>query len=439
VITRFLLLGATGDMAGRHLLPALAESAAAGTLPEGLQVVGAAPQDWDEATFRAHVATRLAEHAADVPAGVRDTLVAGLRYRRVDFDDPATATAAVAAFDGEGPVAAYLGLPPTAFPAALTALGEAGLPTGSRIAVEKPFGADLVSAGELDALLTKVTGGMEEAAYRVDHFLGMPGVQTLLALHAPGSPLVPGWGAETVASVEVLWEETLGLAGRSGFYDRNGAIRDVLQNHLLQSLTLLVMEQPATDSEADLHAAKLAALRAVRVTDPAATRRARYAAGTLTSGDEVPDYAADPEVDPARGTETLVELQLTVDTPRWAGTRFLVRTGKALSRDHKGVLLTFRGTAPQVDPALAERVADDQLWVTLDGAVQADGDVDVHAPGERTAYRQVLADVLSGGSRTSVSSAETEAAWRVVDPVLRAWAAGEVPLETYPAGSGGPA
>jgi glucose-6-phosphate 1-dehydrogenase len=438
VITRFLLLGATGDMAGRHLLPALAESAAAGTLPAGLQVVGAAPQDWDDATFREHVAARLAAHAADVPADVRDALVAGLRYRRVDFADPATVAAAVAAFD-EGPVAAYLALPPTAFPPALTALGEADLPAGSRIAVEKPFGADLASATELDALLTKVTGGVEEAAYRVDHFLGMPGVQTLLALHAPGSPLVGGWGAETVSSVEVLWEETLGLAGRSGFYDRNGAIRDVLQNHLLQSLTLLVMEQPATDSEADLHAAKLAALRAVRVTDPAATRRARYAAGTLADGTAVPDYAADPEVDPDRGTETFVELRLTVDTPRWAGTPVLVRTGKALARDHKGVLLTFRGSAPQVDPALAERVAEDQLWVTLDGAVQADGDVDVHAPGERTAYRQVLADVLSGGSRTSVSSAETEQAWRVVDPVLRAWAAGEVPLATYPAGSGGPA
>ena len=438
MITRFLLLGATGDMAGRHLLPAIAESAAAGTLPEGLQVVGAAPQDWDDEQFREHVAARLAEHAADVPAGVRDALVAGLRYRSVDLTDPATVAAAVAAFD-DGPVAAYLALPPTAFPAALTALGEAGLPAGSRIAVEKPFGADLASAAELDALLTKVTGGADEAAYRVDHFLGMPGVQALLAVHAPGSPLVPGWGSETVSSVEVLWEETLGLAGRSGFYDRNGAIRDVLQNHLLQSLTLLVMEQPATDSEADLHAAKLAALRAVRVTDPAATRRARYAAGTLATGDQVPDYAADPEVDPDRGTETFVELQLTVDTPRWAGTRFLVRTGKALARDHKGVLLTFRGTAPQVDAGLAERVADDQLWVTLDGAVQADGDVDVHAPGERTAYRQVLADVLSGGSRTSVSSAETEQAWRVVDPVLTAWAAGEVPLETYPAGSGGPA
>ena len=438
MITRFLLLGATGDMAGRHLLPALAESAATGTLPEGLQVVGAAPQDWDDATFRDHVASRLAEHAADVPAGVRDALVAGLRYRRVDFAEPATVAAAVAAFD-EGPVAAYLALPPTAFPPALTALGEAGLPAGSRIAVEKPFGADLTSAAELDALLTKVTGGVEEAAYRVDHFLGMPGVQTLLALHAPGSPLVPGWGADTISSVEVLWEETLGLAGRSGFYDRNGAIRDVLQNHLLQSLTLLVMEQPATGSEADLHAAKLAALSAVRVPDPAATRRARYSAGTLADGTAVPDYRVDPEVDPERGTETFVELALTVDTPRWAGTRFLVRTGKALARDHKGVLLTFRGTAPQVDPALAERVAEDRLWVTLDGAVQADGDVDVHAPGERTAYRQVLADVLAGGSRTSVSSAETEQAWRVVDPVLSAWAAGEVPLEEYPAGSGGPA
>jgi glucose-6-phosphate 1-dehydrogenase len=330
----------------------------------------------------------------------------------------------------------------------LGALGDADLPAGSRIAVEKPFGTDLASAVALNDLLTRVTGGIEKAAFRVDHFLGMPRVQALLDLHAPGRSLAPVWDSASIAEVDVLWEETLGLEGRADFYDRTGAVRDVMQNHMLQVLTLVAMELPARQTEGDLHAAKLELLRSVRVLSaaevPVRTRRARYTAGTLggtgaTGGRTVPGYTDEDGVDPARGTETYAEVLLELDTPRWTGTRFVLRTGKALGTPRKGVALHFRTAAPACDPCDAERVAADRLWIELDAPEEGrQPGVQVASPGERTAYGQVLTDLLSGGGRVSVSGEEAEQAWRIVDPVLQAWAQDAVPMLEYPAGAAGP-
>ncbi|WP_369138411.1 glucose-6-phosphate dehydrogenase [Modestobacter versicolor] len=432
MIDRLLLLGATGDLAGRFLLPALAWLTAAGRVPDDLQVVGAAAQDWDDETFRAHVAGRSAA-AGELPDDAGRALLARLRYRRFDAGDPATVAAAVAALPGDGPVAAYLALPPALFPATLRALGAAGLPPGSRIAVEKPFGADLAGAVALDALLAEVAGD-ERAVTRVDHFLGMSVVQELLGRHAAGGDLTTGWDLATgwdsrsVEEVEVVWEETLGLEGRADFYDRTGALRDVLQNHLLQVLVLLAMEQPADGGEQALHAAKLDLLRSLRLADPtdpaACTRRARYTAGTLAAGGAsaaVPGYADEDGVDPARGTETYAEVLLAVDTPRWAGTRFRLRTGKAMPASRKGV-------------AVHPRTAGPPRWTPLEEPERGTG----AAPGELAAYCRVLTDVLAGGSVTSVSGPEAEEAWRVVEPVLAAWAAGTVPLLGHPAGTAAP-
>ena len=454
MISRLLLFGATGDLAGRFLVPALARLSADGRVPAGLQVVGSAHQDWDDQAFRSHVATRLQQHAGDVPAEVRDALVGRLRYRPVDPGVAGTVAAAVRAFDDAGgagdraATAVYLALPPALFPAVLTALGSADLPAGSRIAVEKPFGADLPSAVALNELLTRVTGSVEESAFRVDHFLGMPKVQALLDLHAPGRSLAPVWNSSSIAQVDVLWEETLGLEGRADFYDRTGAVRDVMQNHMLQVLTHVAMELPARQTGRELHAAKLDLLRSVRVCSaaevPLRSRRARYTAGTLagtgaTGPRVVPGYADEDGVDPARGTETYAELLLELDTPRWSGTRFVLRTGKAMGTARKGVALSFRAAAPACDPQDAERVAADRLWIELDAPEESPGPgVQVASPGERTAYGEILTDLLSGSSRLSVSAEEAERAWRIVDPVLQAWAQGAVPLLEYPAGSAGP-
>jgi len=417
VISRLLLLGATGDLAGRFLLPALGWLQAAGELPADLQVVAAGAQDGDDESFRGSVAARWDSSAGDLPTDAREATLRRLRYRRFDADDPATVAAAVGSFAGQGPVAAYLALPPALFPATLRALGSAGLPPGSRIAVEKPFGADLGSAVALNGLLAEVSRGDEAAVTRVDHFLGMPAVTGLLGRLA-------GDGGASVAEVEVSWQETLGLEGRADFYDRTGAVRDVLQNHLLQVLVLLTLDPPPDDDESALHAAKLTLLQSLRLASPpdlaACTRRARYTAGTLADGSPVPDYADEDGVDPVRGTETHAELVFAVDTPRWAGTRFVVRTGKAVGSARKVVAVHWRDASRAPLEISLEPVQDSQ------------------APGELTAYCRVLTDVLTGGSTTSVSAGEAEQAWRVVDPALAAWAAGEVPLLEYAAGSAGP-
>lgn len=305
--TRLVLFGATGDLAGRFLLPALARAIRAGELPGDLAVVGAAPQDWDDEMFAAHVARRLQEHAGTVPTEVRTAFVGRLRYRRVDLDDAATvARASHASVEtGDGPVA-------------VTALGTAGLPSGSRIAVEKPFGADLAGAIALNALLDRVSGGATDAVFRVAHALAMPGVEDLRArrssaLHGDG------WDSGSVAQVDLFWEETIGLEGRADFFDRTGTVRDVVQNHLLTVLALLA-EEPA--AAGDLHRVRLDLLRLVRVHRPgdvaSQTSRARYTAGELADGTAVPDHVGEPGVDPDRRTETWAELRSEIDQPRWA-------------------------------------------------------------------------------------------------------------------------
>jgi len=444
VISRLVLLGATGDLAGRFLLPALAGLHADGQLPDGFQVVGASQEGWDDGTFVRHVAARLEAHAADVPVEARQALLSGLRYHPVDLEDATTVAAAVSS---GGPVAVYLALPPGLFMSALRGLRAAGLPAGSRVVVEKPFGEDLDSAAALNALLAEVAEGLgEQAVFRVDHVLGMPTVRDLLGLRSPGAVLEPVWNSAHLAQVDVLWEETLALEGRADFYDRAGAVKDVLQNHMLQLLALVAMELPG---EREPGETKLEALRAVRALSPddvaARSRRGRYTAGQLAgAGGEVPDYGQEQGVDPSRGTETYVELVLELDLPRWAGTRFVLRAGKALAAGRKGVLLHFHG------PAAAP---PGRLWIGFDGAQDtapagaASGSplepVPLVVPpppvqGERAAYTAVLRDVLSGGSTLSVSGEESEQAWRVVEPVLQAWAAGAAPLVEYVAGSAGP-
>lgn len=433
-----VLLGATGDLAGRFLLPALARLLAAGGLPDDLRVVAAAPQDGDDATFRSHVEARLAAHATGVPRGVWPALLERLTYRRLDLADPAGVGEVLRSAGDDRTLVVYLALPPALFSPALRALRAAGLPPGSRVAVEKPFGEDLAGAVALNAELAEATGGGSGgsgAAYRVDHVLGMPTARALLELRAPGAELAPLWDGEHLEQVDLLWEETLGLEGRADFFDRTGAVRDVVQNHVLQLLALVALELPTSTDGNDLHAGTLALLRSVPPLSaqqvPSRTRRGRYTAGRLVgTGTPVLDYAEQEGVDPTRGTETYAEIVLEVDTPRWRGTRFVLRAGKALAAPRKGVQLHPR---PGVQ---LPGSGGGPLWIELDEPGAAGPGAGVS--GELLAYTAVLEDVLSGGSALSVSAQEAERAWQIVEPVLRSWAAGAVPLLDYPAGSPGP-
>ena len=211
MITNLVLFGASGDLAGRFLLPALATLRATGRLPERFSLVGTARPRWDDEAFRRHAAERLAEHAADVPAEHRDALTRSLRYRSADLTDPHD-VATVIGLAGDGPVAAYLALPPPLFAETVTALCDARLPAGSRIALEKPFGESLHDAVELNCVLARAAGEAgEQAVFRVDHALGMATVQNLLALRRHDLVLAAVWDAEHIEQIEVRWEEDLAL------------------------------------------------------------------------------------------------------------------------------------------------------------------------------------------------------------------------------------
>jgi glucose-6-phosphate 1-dehydrogenase len=461
VIETLVLFGATGDLAGRFLLPALAALQAGGRLPGDFAVVGAASGDWDDQAFRRHAEEQLDEHAADVPAAAREQLVAGLRYCPVDVADADSVGRVLAVTGGTGPVAAYLALPPALFPTTVTTLGSVGLPAGSRIALEKPFGHDVASARELNQLLERVVGSAgEQAVFRVDHALGMATVVNLLGLRMANPLLDAVWNSRYVEQVDVLWEETLALEGRAGYYDGTGALEDVVQNHMLQVLCVAAMEPPAGLDERALRDAKVGALRAIRPLTKeevgSRTRRARYTAGRLADtggadGGEVPDYAEEDGVDATRGTETFAEVLLQLDNPRWAGTVFRLRTGKALGARRKGVLVHFRRSGDMPSGPFA-----DELWIGVDEpndlTLQLVGrGADASAPGWQPvtltgppppsslpAYARVLLNVLEGDSTLSVRGDGAVEAWRVVTPIVESWASGSPPLLEYEAGSSGP-
>ncbi|MDQ3849568.1 MAG: glucose-6-phosphate dehydrogenase [Actinomycetota bacterium] len=445
MIRRLVLFGASGDLAGRYLLPALAALQARDQLPQRFRVTGAAIEPWDDAAFQEHAAAKLERHAADVPGQARRQLLDSLAYRQVDSTDAAEVAAVGLGESEREPeaVATYLALPPGMFPDAVKALGRAGLPPGSRIAVEKPFGEDLESARELNRLLERAVGPAgERAIFRVDHVLGMATTRRLLELRLTHPGLDRLWNARSVEAIHLLWEETLALEGRAGYFDRAGTLKDVVQNHLMQLLGLVAMERPPGGGERELRDRKVAALRSIRSLRRGElrtrTRRGRYEAGAI-DGRQIPAYAGEEGVDPGRETETFAELELELESERWRGTDFVLRAGKALARRRKGVLARFRAGA--------------ELWIGIDGP--DDIRLELRYPSseaglqslalsapppqsELPAYGRVLLELLDGGSTLAVRGDEAEEAWKVVMPVLEGWSAGEVPLLSYPAGSDGP-
>lgn len=448
-LDRIVIFGARGDLARRYLLPGLAELVAAERIPAGFRVVAVDRDEMGDAAYRELVAGWLDEHATGTPKPARDVLVRMVEHRTADVTVPADVRAAVA--PDQGPVAVYLALPPVVFGPALEALIEASLPDGSRIAVEKPFGTSLEHARELNALLRRCLP--EHAVYRVDHFLGMQTVQNLVGMRFANRVLEPVWNAEHVEQVDIVWEETLSLEGR-GYYDAVGALRDLVQNHLLQLLALVAMEPPARFAAGDLGDRKTDLLRAVRRLSAeeveAHTIRGRYGAGQV--GDHsVPAYADEPLVEPRRCTETFAEVRLEVDNWRWAGVPFVLRTGKALAADRREIVVRFR---PVPLRRLAGAAAPNVLRIPLDPEAMT-LELNLNVPGEEFGFRQVqlehrlapsalpayarvLLAVLAGDPALSIRGDEAEESWEIVEPILRAWGDGRPPLHTYPAGSQGP-
>jgi glucose-6-phosphate 1-dehydrogenase len=452
VIERLVIFGGTGDLTGRYLLPGLAALRARGQLSEGFELVGAGRHDWDDEQYRSWAADWLGREAADVDAAAATALVRSSSYRRLDLADPASVAACVA---GEGPVAVYLALPPAVFPTAVKALHRAGLPADSQVVLEKPFGEDLDSAKALNRLIADLVD--ERHAFRVDHFLAMTTVRNVLGTRLANRVLEPIWNSSHIDEVEIIWEESLALEGRAGYYDHVGALKDMVQNHLLQVLCLVAMEPPISLGERDLRDRKVDVLRSVlplEADDVArSTRRARYRAGRVGDRD-IPAYVDEEGVTPEHGTETFAEVTLQLDSWRWSDTRFRLRTGKAMGEDRKEVLVHFRPPphlpfehqeAP-VSNRLRFGLEPEGLTLELAGTgpsvamslVPLTLSAELEPP-ELPAYGRVLLDVLSANSVLSIRADEAEEAWRVLTPVLEGWSRDLAPLEEYDAGSDGPA
>ncbi|MBX9681233.1 MAG: glucose-6-phosphate dehydrogenase [Gemmataceae bacterium] len=448
---QFVILGATGDLTGRYLLPALVGLHRDLALPVRTPILCIGQEAWDLATFRSHVAERLARHASKLPIASRDAVLGMLEYRSADVTDQSQLGAALGA--PTAPLALYLALPPAVGAAVLRALASLALPEGSRVVAEKPFGTDQASAQALNRLLAK--SFPERAVFRMDHFLGKQTVQNVLGLRFANRVFEYLWNRDHIERVEITWDETVSLEGRAGYYDRAGALRDMIQNHLLQLLCLVGIEPPTGFDEARFRDRKADLLRAVRTMNReevvSQTIRARYAAGQTESG-PVPSYVNEPGVDPARMTETFAQVTLFVDNWRWAGVPFVLRTGKALEANRHEIAIYFRPIPHMMFARSAPnpnvlRLSLNPDRVALGLNINGPGDpFDLEtatletelAPHAQSAYARLLLEVFAGNAVLSIRGDEAEECWRIVEPIVQAWAGGAVPLGEYPAGSNGP-
>ena len=448
-IGSLLLLGASGDLSGRLLLPALGELLDREESRRDIVLVGAGSEDWDADAWRDRIKSSFAP--GDVSDETLKSVLETTRYQKVDVTSVEDLKSLI---DSCPPAPAlYFALPPSVTVASCTALQQVSLPEGTTMALEKPFGTNQQSAADLNQLLVQLVP--EEQVHRVDHFLGRSTVLNLIGVRFANRLFEPLWSNQHVARVDIVFDEQLTLENRARYYDRAGALTDMIQSHLLQVLALMAMDPIATVNEVDLRDAKAEVLRACRAWngDPVtAGRRARYTQGSIDDR-AVPDYTAEPGVDPSRNTETLAELVVEVDNWRWAGVPFRLRSGKALRERRKEVLITFR-PLPHLPTGLHGQAVPERLRLAMgpdrmalemnvngpDDPLVLDRvslDTDL-SPGRLPAYGEVLAGVLDGDPLLSVRGDTAEHCWRIVDPVLQAWREGKVPMDEYAAGSDGP-
>ena len=462
-IRTLLVLGASGDLAGRLLLPGLGRLLAHGRAPD-LRLVGAGIDDWGQEQWSARLREVFAVAPSIEVASWEDFAPAGGEepgadtLRRLERDsvylqaDVARAEDLRRALEAcTPPVAVYFALPPAVTEKACLALEEIGVPDGTRLVMEKPFGTDAASARRLNEVVARLVP--EERVHRVDHFLGKSTVLNVLGLRFANRIFEPVWNASHIARVDIVYDESLGLEGRARYYDTSGALRDMIESHLLHVLALMAMEAPATLGERDVRDRIAEVLRATRAGEPERhSRRARYGAGRIGSR-ELPAYADEAGVSPERGTETLAEVTFFVDNWRWSGVPFRLRSGKGIGAARKEAVITFQHvphlpdglTGPSHPARLRLGMGPEALDLEID--INGSGDpweldrVALSATfgqGELPAYGEVLAGVLESDPLLSVRGDVAEECWRIVTPVLDAWRDGRVPLEEYPAGSSGP-
>jgi glucose-6-phosphate 1-dehydrogenase len=443
-----VILGASGDLTARLLLPGLGQLIS--KRPDlNLELVGVGSVAMTPAQWRKRVTASFTAGGAD--AAAVKSVIASTTYRVADATN-ADELAQILA-DCNGTPAVYFALPPAVTEKVVETLSKMKLPAGTVLALEKPFGTDLKSARALNRLLA--TFVPERQVHRVDHFLGKSTVLNLLGLRFANRLFEESWNASNIERVEISYDEQLGLEGRAGYYDHAGALIDMIQSHLLQVLAVVAMEPPSTLDSDDLRGAMAQALRATRIwkdDTKTSSRRGRYTAGTI-GRQKLGSYVKQEGVDPQRGTETLAEMVFAVDNWRWAGVPFVLRSGKALADDRKDIVITFR-PVPHLPIGMTGGHKPSQLRIALDPHhmeldLNINGEADpftlesvtlstTFADSDLDAYGEVLEGILTGDATLSVRGDVAEECWRIVTPVLAAWRKDSVPLDNYVAGSAGP-
>ncbi|HYR26643.1 MAG TPA: glucose-6-phosphate dehydrogenase [Aquabacterium sp.] len=466
-----VFFGGTGDLTWRKLMPALFQAWRHGKLPADGRILAVARDERDHAGYRHWLKDRLAavEPAKRPSDDEFDRFAAMVHYLPMDLSQARDYDKLSQWLNSRraDTVVMYLATSPHLFPTICEQLGAAGLNhPGVRVVLEKPLGHDLASAQAINRSVAAVFS--ERQALRIDHYLGKPSVQNLMALRFGNVLFEPLWRRESIANIQITLAESLGVGTRGDFYDRTGALRDMIQNHALQLLTMVAMEPPSSADADAIRDEKLKVLRSLKPFDASSVARdvvrGQYRVGAV-EGAAVPGYLEEDKVPAGSRTETFVALRCEIQNWRWAGVPFYLRTGKRLARRHAEIVVNFRPTPHSIFPGtqspnrlVIKLQPDDGLELHLLAAkgslatagigatperlspVSLDLDFDKAFPTDRVgAYERMLLDALAGRLNLFVRSDEQEQAWRWVEPILDAWRRDPDSLRPYAAGSWGPA
>jgi glucose-6-phosphate 1-dehydrogenase len=464
-----VVFGGTGDLTWRKLMPALFQAWRHGKLPEAGRIVAVARQNLSDDSYRGWLKQRFAEvEDAKRPSGEEfDRFAQLLHYLRLDLSQPgdyARLKEWLAAPIGRATpaevVVMFLATSPDLFPVVCAQLGAVGLNAANvRVVLEKPLGHDLASAREINRVVGAVF--REDQAFRIDHYLGKPAVQNLTALRFGNVLFEPLWRRECIANIQITLAESIGVGSRGDFYSHTGALRDMIQNHALQLLTMVAMEPPSRNVADAIRDEKLKVLRSLKPFTPESVRRdvvrGQYRAGNA-EGRAAIGFLEEDKVPPESTTETFVALRTEVQNWRWAGVPFYLRTGKRLAERDAQIVVNFHATPHNIFPGvnrpnrlIIKLQPEDGLELQLLAAkgagqsealapVSLDLDFDkAFAENRVGAYERLLLDVIAGRLNLFVRSDEQEEAWSWVEPVLEAWRNDDSPARPYMAGTWGPA
>ena len=457
----FTIFGATGDLSKRKLLPSLFKNYKAGHLNKQVFILGVSLEELTDEEFRTMVQDALSK--AGFESSETDSFIGHLHYQTIgsaEQPDYLALKARIKLLEREHQLPQnrvfYLSLPPRIFTSTIKHLGEVGLNESkgwTRLVIEKPFGKDLASARELNKKVHAFFN--EDQVYRIDHYLGKETVQNLLVFRLANAFIESSWNRDRIESVQITVAESLGVGSRAGYYDHAGALRDMVQNHLTQLMTVLAMEVPVTFNATAIRYEKLKILQSIKPIHPKDAVRGRYMAGSI-DGEEVPGYMQEDGVSVDSSTETFVALNIAIDNWRWQGVPFYLRTGKRMPLKTTKVQIRFRETPITYFESMGcKQDTADILTITLQPNEGFSFYFDIKIPGEPLqlkrvpfhfnydqafasmpdAYQTLLLDVIQGDQTLFVHADEVEASWKIYQPLLE----NPPPLCAYPAGSWGPA